>query len=161
MKKIKTFLLTIVILSTLVMSVFSLSSCKKTVTYQIAGLYIELVEQKQKSIDDSNPKIYFKYDNNNILSQNAGSYASFANTSKLVKEESDTLNYYFSTDLFVPKDKYAKIKVHLIFFQNGKYVVENEVHETISSTGTSRYSANYTFQNQKYRLDFEVKIKNR
>ena len=43
MKKIKAFLLTIVILSTLVMSVFSLSSCKKTVTYQIAGLYIESI----------------------------------------------------------------------------------------------------------------------
>ena len=30
----------------------------------------------------------------------------YNDTSKLVKEESDTLKYYFSTDLFVPKDKY-------------------------------------------------------
>lgn len=161
MKKIKTLLLMIVLLSTLVVSVFSLTSCNKTVTYQIAGLYIELVEQKEMTIEDSNPKIYFKYDNNNILSQKSGSYASITNTSKSVKEENDAMKYYFATDVLVAKDKYKNIKVHLIFFQNGKYIVENDVHDTIASTGTSRYSANYTFKNQKYRLDFEVRIKNR
>ena len=57
MKKLKAFLLIIVILSTLVMSVFSLSSCKKTVTYQIAGLYIELVEDKVLFYNWNNKKI--------------------------------------------------------------------------------------------------------
>ena len=60
MKKIKLLFLSILLLVTAI----TLSSCNKTVFYQIAGFYIELVEVDELTVDDRNPKIYFKYGNN-------------------------------------------------------------------------------------------------
>lgn len=156
MKKIKFILLALMLLVTTI----TLSSCNKTVTYQIAGLYIKVVDTGNMTIDDRNPKLYFKYDQNDRFTQYAGALSTLSDTSKLVSEEGDVKKYFFSSDVYV-SSQYSNIKIHLIVYQNGKYIVDSEVHQTISNVGTARYSANYTFNGQKYRLDFEAKIKNK
>ena len=66
----------------------AMTSCKsKTIFYRICGYYIELAEVDKLSIDDKNPKIYFKYSQNDIFSTYAGSMASFQNTAKIIKNE--------------------------------------------------------------------------
>lgn len=158
MKKIKLLFLSILLLVTAI----TLSSCNKTVFYQIAGFYVELVEVDEISVDDKNPKIYFKYGSNDMFSQYSGALASFANAVKSVKKDEDINKYHFSADLFVPENKYDNINIYLIIYKNGKYIVEsNDVYKKINKTGTCRYSAEYTFEGDRYRIDFEIRIKNK
>lgn len=157
MKKI-----TVLFLSLLLLITTSLTSCNKTVFYQVAGFYVELVEVDEISLDDRNPKVYFKYGNNDIFSQYAGALASYTNSAKSVKTENEVKKYYFTTDLLVPANKYDDINVYLILFKNGKYVVEsNDVFKKINKTGTCRYSAEYTFSGERQRVDFELTIANK
>ena len=154
MKKI-----TVLFLSLLLLITTSLTSCNKTVFYQVAGFYVELVEVDEISLDDRNPKVYFKYGNNDMFSQYAGALASYTNSAKSVKTENEVKKYYFTTDLLVPANKYDDINVYLILFKNGKYVVEsNDVFKKINKTGTCRYSAEYTFSGERQRVDFELTI---
>lgn len=154
MKKI-----TVLFLSLLLLITTSLTSCNKTVFYQVAGFYVELVEVDEISVDDRNPKVYFKYGNNDMFSQYAGALASYTNSAKSVKTENEVKKYYFTTDLLVPANKYDDINVYLILFKNGKYVVEsNDVFKKINKTGTCRYSAEYTFSGERQRVDFELTI---
>lgn len=157
MRKLKLLLLTLMLLVTTI----SLSSCNKTVLYQVAGYYIELVEVDEYKIDDRNPKIYFKYDQNDMFSQYQGALTTFDFTTKLVKTENEVKKYYFATDVLVPAGKYDTIEIHLIYLRDGKYIIDSEVHKTIKGTGTCRYSAEYTFKGEKQRLDFEINIKNK
>ena len=158
MKKIKLLFLSILLLVTAI----TLSSCNKTVFYQIAGFYIELAEVDELTVDDRNPKIYFKYGNNDMFSQYSGALASFANASKTVSKDDDVNKYYFSADLLIPENKYEQINVYLIIYKNGKYIVEhNDVYKKINKTGSCRYSAEYKFEGERHRLDFEIRIKNK
>lgn len=157
MKKINVLFLSLLLL---IVSM-TLSSCNKTVFYQVAGFYVELVEVDEMSLDDRNPKVYFKYGNNDMFSQYAGALSRFENTAKSVKTENEVKKYYFTTDLVIPANKYNDINIYLILYKNGKYVIEsNEVYKKINKTGTCRYSAEYTFSGERQRLDFELTITN-
>lgn len=155
MGKIKLLFLSLL----LIISTIALSSCNKTVFYQVAGFYVELVEVDEISIDDRNPKVYFKYGNNDMFSQYAGALASFSNSAKSVKVESEVKKYYFTTDLLVPANKYDNINIYLIIYKNGKYVIEsNDVYKKINKTGTCRYAAEYTFSGERQHIDFDLTI---
>lgn len=154
MKKINfifTLFLTIIMVTTL-------CSCTKTIPYQICGFYIELNEVDKYSVDDQNPKVYFKYSENDMFSTKSGSYATFQNSTKMIKDE-EIRKYYFSTDMLIPADKYDDINIHLIILKNGKYIVENEIHKKINKSGSCKYAAEYKYDNKEYRVEFKLEIK--
>ena len=161
MKKIKWIL---VLLCALVLTTV-LTSCKsQVILYRICGYYIELVEVDEYSVDDKNPKVYFKYLNNDIFSTNTGNpgkVVTFQNSAKTINKETDVIKHYFSTDLVVPADAFDKIKIHLILLKEGKYFVETEVFKTINKTGNCRTAYKYTFNGQKYEIEFDLEIKER
>ena len=158
MKKLRVLLM----LACALIVVSAMSSCKsKTIFYRICGYYIELVDVEKLSVDDKNPKIYFKYSQNDIFSTYAGSMGTFQNTAKIIKEESDVIKHYFTGDLVLSSGTYENIKIHLIILKEGKYVVETEVYDTIKKTGTVKCSYKYTYLSQKYEIDFVTNIKER
>ncbi len=156
MKKIKYLLITLVLLLSAVM----LSSCEKNLGYQICGYYIELNDVEEMNVSDSNPKIYFKYSENNMFSTKGGSGGSyFLNSTKTIKVEDEIKKYFFSADLMISKFSKEKIDIHLIILKDGEYVVESAVHKTISGTGKCAYSVDYEYEGQKYHNEFTINIK--
>ena len=49
----------------------------------------------------------------------------------------------------------------LILLKEGKYFVETEVFKTINKTGKCRTAYKYTFNGQKYEIEFDLEIKER
>lgn len=153
--KVKIILLMIFIFT---LSIF-LSSCKKNLDYEICGFYVELVEIDEMNINDKNPKIYFKKDDNNMLSTKigqVGKVVSFNSTSKVVDEENR--KFIFSTTLSIPDEVYDKINIRLITYQNGKYYVDENVYQTINLKGTCKYASTYSYKNDSYTVQFQIKI---
>lgn len=161
MKKIKIIL----VLLCAALLTTALSSCKsQTIFHRICGYYIELVDVDEYSVDDKNPKVYFKYLNNDIFSTNTGNpgkVVSFQNSAKTVNKDTEVIKHFFSTDLVVPASSFEKIPVHLIILKEGKNVVETEIFKTINKTGSCRCAYKYTYLGQKYEIEFDLEIKER
>lgn len=155
MRKFRLLILTLV----LALVTVSLSSCKNNLNYEICGLYVELVDVDNRSIDDNNPKIYFKKNDNNILSNKVGQVGkivTFTDIYKTVDKENG--KFTFSAQLNIPKETFENIKIRVIIFQNNKYLIDKKAYKTIKTTGNCRYSSNYTYRGEEYYVQFELKI---
>lgn len=156
MKKLKYLLLTLVLL----LSTVVLTSCQKNLDYQICGFYIDLIDEEVMNVSDSNPKIYFKYSENDMFSTKGGAGGSyFVNSTKTVRTENEVKKYFFSADLMISQFSKEKINIHLIVLKDGEYVVETAVHKTISGTGNCAYAVDYEYEGQKYHNEFKINIK--
>lgn len=158
MKKIRLLLLVV----TIIFSTLVLSSCKKNLKYEICGLYIELEDVEKPSIDDDNPKIYFKKNDNNILSRKVGQLGKrvyFTDVAKVVDEELG--KFTFIANLSIPKEAFENIEIRAIIYKNGEYVVENKVHKTIKTAGNCLYSKKYIYDDKEYQVQFQLIIETR
>lgn len=156
MRKIRILFITLVLFFT----TLCLTSCKNNnLNYEICGLYIELIDVGTMSIEDNNPKIYFKKDDNNILATKTGQVGKvvyFMGTSKVVEPENG--KYVFFTSFSVPEETYDKINIRVIIYQNGKYIIDKKAYKTIKKEGTCQYVSDYTYKNNEYHVQFQLKI---
>lgn len=145
---------------TLCLTTLLLVSCKNNLNYELCGFYVELVDIDTRSVEDNNPKIYFRKDNNNILATRVGSVGhtvAFGERGKVVDEE--TGKFMFTTTLNIPEEAFENIKIRLIIYQNGKYIIDKKVYKTIKTAGSCEYASKYTYKNKEYNVQFQLTIK--
>ena len=140
-----------------------LTSCsRKNESYKVCGLYIELVEQEEISIDDNNPKVYFK---NTGLATKAvplkGQTVSFTNRFSSVPVKDGIRTYYFKVDLILPAEIFENYNIKLIIYEDGKYVVSNQIVKNISKFGNCEYTKELKYNNEEYNVEFILGIKER
>lgn len=153
----------------------SLTSCGKAsklnnynygkIKYYVAGLYIQVDEYDEYSIDDANPKIYFDFSNSSRFgtlstkSGTVGSAANFTNVAKSNKVE-DEINKYFATaSIKFVNSNVRKIKLYLIYIDNdGKFSVNKEVSETVNVSSSTSYDFITDFTNNKIKYQIQIKL---
>ena len=129
MKKLRIILYLLCLLS-----LVSLTSCSKVskfnnynygkIKYYVAGIYFQVDEYEEFSLDDPNPKIYFDFSSKirfGTLSTKTGtktSAAMISDISKNNKVENGVNKYYMTASIKFVNSNVKKVKLYLIYIDN-------------------------------------------
>lgn len=159
-----------------VLTVISLTSCNKVsnfnnqdygkIKYYVAGLYIQVDEYDEFSLDDPNPKVYFDFsrigDKFGMLCTKSGTLSSavtYSNIARNVKEEDGINKYYMSSKLIFVDSEVNKINLYLIYIDNdGVFSINEELNEKININNTSSYDFVTSFTNNKEKYQIQMKL---
>lgn len=156
-----------VLIITLFCIIFTIYGCKKktdlgNIDYHIVGVYIEIEEDEKYdiSIGTINPCVYYKH-KSDVLRTDAGTYpVQFSDISKnhIDDDEFDTYIVY-ATALFHESTP-NKVKVyHILEDLDGNCYVDTTKYEQIDLSRECNYNLNYTYQINKTKYHFELKLK--
>ena len=157
------------------LSLVSLTSCSKVskfnnynygkIKYYVAGIYFQVDEYEEFSLDDPNPKIYFDFSSKTrfgTLSTTTGtktSAAMISDISKNNKVENGVNKYYMTASIKFVNSNVKKVKLYLIYIDNeGKFSINEEVSESINLSNTSSYNFITDFVNNKNKYQIQMKL---
>lgn len=153
----------------------SLTSCNKVselnnnnygkIKYYVAGLYIQVNEYDEFSIDDPNPKIYFDFSNASrfgTLSTKSGNLTSAINITDIAKDnrvEDDIHKYYMMANIKFVNSDVKKIRLYLIYIDNnGEFSVNEDVSEKVDVSKSTTYEFITDFTNNKIKYQIQMKL---
>ncbi len=153
----------------------SLTSCSKVsklnnynygkIKYYVAGLYIQVNEYDEYSIDDANPKIYFDFSNSSrfgTLSTKSGIAGSAINITDIAKDnrtEDDINKYYMMANIKFVNSDVKKIRLYLIYIDNnGEFSVNEDVSEKVDVSKSTTYEFITDFTNNKIKYQIQMKL---
>lgn len=156
----------------------SLTSCNKVsklnnnnygkIKYYVAGLYIQVDEYDEFSMDDANPKIYFDFSNTSrfgTLSTKSGAMSSAVNITDIAKDnrvEDEINKYYMIANIKFVNSDVKKIRLYLIYIDNnGEFSVNEEVSEKVdvSKSTTYNFVTEFTNNKNKYQIQMQLNFK--
>ena len=156
--------------------IISLTSCGKVskfnnqnygkIKYYVAGLYIQVNEYDEYSIDDPNPKIYFDFSaaGNKFakLTTNSGTLNAAMNISdisKITKVEDDINKYYMTAKVSFVNSDVEKIKLYPIYVdEKNELVVDEELFESVNLNTKSSYNYMVDFTRNKIKYQLQMKL---
>ena len=172
MKKFK--ILLCVVLVTFLMCI---CSCKEVnvlngqnhgkVKYYVSGLYIEVHKQDVCSIDDNNPKVYFRFDSSKYFgtfkttSGNGKSYVTVNYTSNNKKVENEINKYFGSVNCTLIDESVSSVNVYLITCdKNGNYEINTKAKEKLSVPFDEMYNftSEFIYNKEDYQIQIQLKI---
>lgn len=170
MKKLRIILYLLCLLS-----LVSLTSCSKVskfnnynygkIKYYVAGIYFQVNEYDEFSIDDSNPKIYFDFSNASrfgMLSTKSGNLTSAINITDIAKDnrvEDDINKYYMMANIKFVNPDVKKIRLYLIYINNnGEFSVNEDVSEKVDVSKSTTYEFITDFTNNKIKYQIQMKL---
>lgn len=153
----------------------SLTSCSKVsklnnynygkIKYYVAGLYIQVNEYDEFSIDDNNPKIYFDFSNASrfgTLSTKSGNLTSAINITDIAKDnrvEDEINKYYMMANIKFVNSDVKKIRLYLIYIDNnGEFSVNEDVSEKVDVSKSTTYEFITDFTNNKIKYQIQMKL---
>ena len=153
----------------------SLTSCSKVsklnnynygkIKYYVAGLYIQVNEYDEFSIDDPNPKIYFDFSNASrfgTLSTKSGNLTSAINITDIAKDnrvEDEINKYYMMANIKFVNSDVKKIRLYLIYIDNnGEFSVNEDVSEKVDVSKSTTYEFITDFTNNKIKYQIQMKL---
>lgn len=153
----------------------SLTSCNKVsklnnnnygkIKYYVAGLYIQVNEYDEFSIDDPNPKIYFDFSNASrfgTLSTKSGNLTSAINITDIAKDnrvEDEINKYYMMANIKFVNSDVKKIRLYLIYIDNnGEFSVNEDISEKVDVSKSTTYEFITDFTNNKIKYQIQMKL---
>ena len=140
-----TMLVIMLLLSSCNSSLFSKCRKEKSLDYQYVGLYINFVDEKTKTLDDSNVKIYIDKLNNDIL---------------VCRND---LMFYGNFQLSVSSSAdIDQVDIYPIILKDGAYSVKTDESYNIKLTNKEfkslTFRQSYVYNKQSYNLEIILKI---
>ncbi len=158
MKKISFLIVTLILGLTL-------TSCKKEVEYHYAGVYVNIMNLKEFSMEDANLKFYYDFENKlvkdyNKITDYRVETGAFSSDIDLVNKKIINLSIVYSlTDIL---NKVTDIYIYPIIYKNNKYeILETEKKEmrlVKGDTITLTTQKKYIYEDEEYQFQTVIKI---
>lgn len=164
-----TMLVIMLLLSSCNSSLFSKCRKEKSLDYQYVGLYINFVDEKTKTLDDSNVKIYIDKLNNDILvcRNNLYQYNCQEVEKGILKNTNDNdindLLFYGNFQLSVSSSAdIDQVDIYPIILKDGAYSVKTDESYNIKLANKEfkslTFRQSYVYNKQSYNLEIILKI---
>ncbi len=153
----------IIIISLLLCS-FWFTSCRKNqLDYQYVGVYIEILKNEAKTMDDRNLKLYYN-PKNNVLEDINQIYEYRLKTesiSKDIKQEKEKIEYYFGASYSIIGE-IDEVKIYLIVLEDQEYKILDSDSKTLkledNKTKSITINKEYYFKKKEYNFQTIIKV---
>lgn len=148
-----------------------LSSCKSEgfnnlehgkISNYIVGIYVEVIDKNDKTLEDDNPKIYFDFLKDYRITTKAGSnkaYSNFLDVSRQTNDNDIKGVFGYGTLQFLTD--VSKVSLYPIYQKtDGSYLISSDFKEDvkIDKTKTYNYQTFFTTNKQKFELKIQLRL---
>lgn len=154
----------LILMFLILVSCLFITSCKnKNLDYMYVGIYVEVLNDQNKTINDRNIKLYYNI-NTNTLENTNGIYEYRLKTESItkdIKEETSKVRYDFSAYYSINCDL-EEFKIYPIILKDNKYQVLIEevkiIKLEVNNTKSITFTKDYRFNNKDYYFKTIIKV---
>lgn len=147
---------------------FAFTGCKKNklegsfdkVDFHISGIYIEMDKDSTYRVDRLNPAIYYEHKTKQLSASRGGYNLEYSNIINNTTEEDGVIKIKIFVKILFPFKTPDRLNIYVVKENGtGSHYVDQSMTDvwTMNNTKDYRIAYKYTYGNQKYQFQFEIK----